>query len=47
MPRARKACCSRRNADTDVAIMVINDIGLDYYLLKPWDPPQERLYPKA
>ena len=32
-------------ADTDVAIQAINDIGLDYYLLKPWDPPQERLYP--
>jgi thioredoxin reductase (NADPH) len=32
-------------ADTDVAIQAINDIGLDYYLLKPWDPPDERLYP--
>jgi thioredoxin reductase (NADPH) len=32
-------------ADTDVAIKAINDIGLDYYLLKPWDPPGERLYP--
>jgi thioredoxin reductase (NADPH) len=32
-------------ADTDVAIRAINDIGLDYYLLKPWDPPQDRLYP--
>ncbi|HYI55516.1 MAG TPA: FAD-dependent oxidoreductase [Microlunatus sp.] len=32
-------------ADTDVAIQAINDIGLDYYLLKPWDPPAERLYP--
>src|SRR5688572_16639840 len=32
-------------ADTDAAIQAINDIGLDYYLLKPWDPPQERLYP--
>ena len=32
-------------ADTDVAIKAINDIGLDYYLLKPWDPPSERLYP--
>jgi thioredoxin reductase (NADPH) len=29
-------------ADTDVAIKAINDIGLDYYLLKPWDPPEER-----
>lgn len=32
-------------ADTDAAIRAINDIGLDYYLLKPWDPPEDRLYP--
>jgi thioredoxin reductase (NADPH) len=32
-------------ADTDVAINAINDIGLDYYLLKPWDPPEDRLFP--
>ena len=32
-------------ADTDVAITAINEIGLDHYLLKPWDPPDERLYP--
>ena len=32
-------------ADTDVAIRAINDIGLDHYLLKPWDPPESRLYP--
>jgi thioredoxin reductase (NADPH) len=32
-------------ADTDVAIRAINDIGLDYYLMKPWDPPEERLFP--
>jgi thioredoxin reductase (NADPH) len=32
-------------ADTDVAITAINDIGLDYYLLKPWDPPEDRLFP--
>ena len=32
-------------ADTDVAIKAINDIGLDYYLLKPWDPPEDLLYP--
>jgi thioredoxin reductase (NADPH) len=32
-------------ADTDVAIEAINEIGLDYYLLKPWDPPEDRLYP--
>ncbi|TWD84691.1 thioredoxin reductase (NADPH) [Kribbella amoyensis] len=32
-------------ADTDVAIKAINAIGLDYYLVKPWDPPEEHLYP--
>jgi thioredoxin reductase (NADPH) len=32
-------------ADTDVAIQAINDIALDYYLMKPWDPPEERFYP--
>lgn len=32
-------------ADTDVAIRAINDIDLDYYLMKPWDPPEDRLYP--
>jgi len=32
-------------ADTDAAIAAINDIGLHYYLMKPWDPPEERLYP--
>jgi thioredoxin reductase (NADPH) len=32
-------------ADTDVAITAINEIGLDYYMFKPWDPPEERLYP--
>jgi thioredoxin reductase (NADPH) len=31
--------------DTDAAIKAINDIGLDHYLLKPWDPPEDRLYP--
>ncbi len=32
-------------ADTEAAIAAINDVALDYYLLKPWDPPQELLYP--
>jgi thioredoxin reductase (NADPH) len=32
-------------ADTNAAIASINAIGLDYYLMKPWDPPEERLYP--
>jgi thioredoxin reductase (NADPH) len=32
-------------ADTQAAIAGINKVGLDYYLLKPWQPPDERLYP--
>ena len=32
-------------ADTDAAIKAINEVKLDHYLLKPWDPPEERLYP--
>ena len=32
-------------ADTETAITAINQIGLDHYLLKPWEPPSERLYP--
>jgi thioredoxin reductase (NADPH) len=32
-------------ADTEAAISAINDVDLDYYLLKPWDPPEEQLYP--
>ncbi len=32
-------------SDTDAAIKAINDVQLDYYFVKPWDPPQEKLYP--
>jgi len=32
-------------ADTEAAIASINEVGLDYYLMKPWDPPEEALYP--
>jgi thioredoxin reductase (NADPH) len=32
-------------ADTQAAIDSINEVGLDYYLMKPWHPPEERLYP--
>jgi thioredoxin reductase (NADPH) len=32
-------------ADTDAAIQAINVVDLDHYLLKPWDPPEEKLYP--
>lgn len=32
-------------SDIEAAIRAINDIKLDYYLLKPWNPPEEKLYP--
>lgn len=32
-------------SDTDAAIKAINDVHLDYYLLKPWDPPEEKMFP--
>ncbi len=32
-------------ADTDAAIRAINEVKIHHYLLKPWDPPEEQLYP--
>ena len=32
-------------ADSEAAIAAINNVGLDHYLMKPWDPPDQRLYP--
>ena len=32
-------------ADTDAAIEAINQVKVDHYLMKPWDPPEERFYP--
>jgi thioredoxin reductase (NADPH) len=32
-------------ADTEAAISSINEVGLDHYLMKPWDPPEQHLYP--
>jgi thioredoxin reductase (NADPH) len=43
-PRAKRVLLTAY-ADTDAAIRAINDIDLDRYLLKPWDPPEEKLYP--
>jgi thioredoxin reductase (NADPH) len=43
-PEAKKVLLTAY-ADTEAAISSINQVGLDYYLLKPWDPPEERLYP--
>jgi thioredoxin reductase (NADPH) len=43
-PTARRVLLTAY-ADTDAAIRAINGAQVDYYLLKPWDPPEERLYP--
>jgi thioredoxin reductase (NADPH) len=44
VPTAKRALLTAY-ADTDAAIRAINQTQIDYYLLKPWDPPEERLYP--
>ena len=43
-PDAKRALLTAY-ADTDAAIKAINDVRLDYYLMKPWDPPESQLYP--
>lgn len=43
-PQARKVLLTAY-ADTQAAIRSINEVGLDHYLMKPWDPPEETLYP--
>ena len=43
-PRARRALLTAY-ADTDAAIAAINVVDVDHYLLKPWEPPEEKLYP--
>src|SRR5262249_26088614 len=43
-PHARRALLTAY-ADTDAAIQAINVVDVDHYLLKPWDPPEEKLYP--
>jgi thioredoxin reductase (NADPH) len=43
-PEARKVLLTAY-ADTEAAIESINTLGLDYYLMKPWDPPEQTLYP--
>src|SRR5256714_1925729 len=42
-PDAKRALLTAY-ADTDAAIRAINDVHIDHYLMKPWDPPEERLY---
>lgn len=43
-PDAKKALLTAY-ADTEAAISAINDVGLDHYIMKPWDPPDEKLFP--
>jgi thioredoxin reductase (NADPH) len=43
-PQAKKVLLTAY-ADTEAAIASINQVGLDYYLMKPWDPPEQHLYP--
>src|SRR3954468_12359093 len=43
-PKARRVLLTAY-ADTDAAIGAINRADVDYYLLKPWDPPDEKLFP--
>ncbi|MCK9931499.1 FAD-dependent oxidoreductase [Frankia sp. Mgl5] len=43
-PAARRVLLTAY-ADTEAAIDAINVVDLDHYLLKPWDPPEEKLYP--
>lgn len=43
-PDAKRALLTAY-ADTDAAIQAINDVHIDYYLMKPWDPPEDRLFP--
>ncbi len=43
-PKARRALLTAY-ADTDAAIRAINEVHIDYYLMKPWDPPELNLYP--
>ena len=42
-PKAKRALLTAY-ADTDAAIAAINTVKIDHYLMKPWDPPEERLY---
>lgn len=43
-PNAKKILLTAY-ADTDAAISAINDVGLDQYVMKPWDPPEMKLFP--
>ncbi len=45
-PEAKRALLTAY-ADTNAAISAINQAGLDYFFMKPWDPPSEHLYPQV
>lgn len=51
LARSKKICPEAKRvlltgfADTDAAVKAINDAAIHHYLVKPWDPPEERLYP--
>src|SRR5215469_5079851 len=44
-PEAKRALLTAY-ADTNAAISAINEVGINYFFLKPWDPPEEQLYPQ-
>ena len=44
-PEAKRALLTAY-ADTNAAISAINEAGINYFFLKPWDPPEEHLYPQ-
>ena len=44
VPQARRALVTAY-ADTNAAIQAINVVDVDHYLLKPWEPPEEKFYP--
>ncbi len=43
-PNAKRALLTAYS-DIDAAVRAINEVQLDYYIAKPWDPPEEKLYP--
>ncbi len=44
-PQAKRALLTAY-ADTNAAISAINEVNINYFFLKPWDPPEEHLYPQ-
>ena len=45
--RRQAGRCSPRTPTPSAAIEAINEVALDYYLLKPWNPPEEKLFPQV